>query len=72
MVILSTKGFIMNSWAIREISPDPGGLPARYILKTMIPKEPVNHVDSLREDLDKLRSEVTEGFSLAFRKINEL
>ncbi len=37
MVILSTKGFIMNSWAIREISPDPGGLPARYILKAMIP-----------------------------------
>ncbi len=37
MVILSSKGFIMNSWAIREISPDPGGLPARYILKTMIP-----------------------------------
>jgi TRAP-type mannitol/chloroaromatic compound transport system permease small subunit len=37
MVILSTKGFIMNSWAIREISPDPGGLPARYVLKTMIP-----------------------------------
>ncbi len=37
MVILSTKGFIVNSWAIREISPDPGGLPARYILKAMIP-----------------------------------
>ncbi len=37
MVIFSTKGFIMNSWAIREISPDPGGLPARYILKAMIP-----------------------------------
>ncbi|GAB6143793.1 TRAP transporter small permease subunit [Desulfocicer niacini] len=37
MVIIATKGFIMNSWAIREISPDPGGLPARYILKTMIP-----------------------------------
>jgi TRAP-type mannitol/chloroaromatic compound transport system permease small subunit len=37
MVILSTRGFIMNSWAIREISPDPGGLPARYILKAMIP-----------------------------------
>ena len=37
MVILSSKGFILNSWAIREISPDPGGLPARYILKTMIP-----------------------------------
>ena len=37
MVIIATKGFIMNSWAIREVSPDPGGLPARYILKTMIP-----------------------------------
>jgi TRAP-type mannitol/chloroaromatic compound transport system permease small subunit len=37
MVIFSTKGFIMNSWAVREISPDPGGLPARYILKAMIP-----------------------------------
>ena len=37
MVILSTKGFIVNSWSVREVSPDPGGLPARYILKTMIP-----------------------------------
>ncbi len=37
MVILSTKGFIINSWNVREVSPDPGGLPARYILKTMIP-----------------------------------
>ncbi len=37
MIILSTKGFIVNSWSVREVSPDPGGLPARYILKTMIP-----------------------------------
>lgn len=37
MVILSTKGFIVNSWNVREVSPDPGGLPARYILKAMIP-----------------------------------
>ncbi|WP_300463049.1 TRAP transporter small permease subunit [Desulfobacula sp.] len=36
-IILATKGFILNSWAVREVSPDPGGLPARYILKTMIP-----------------------------------
>nr|NJM04187.1 TRAP transporter small permease subunit [Desulfobacula sp.] len=36
-VILSTQGFIMNSWAVKEISPDPGGLPARYLLKAMIP-----------------------------------
>lgn len=37
MVILSTKGFILNSWNVREVSPDPGGLPARYVLKAMIP-----------------------------------
>jgi TRAP-type mannitol/chloroaromatic compound transport system permease small subunit len=36
-VILSTQGFILNSWAVKEISPDPGGLPARYLLKAMIP-----------------------------------
>ncbi|MAF33275.1 MAG: TRAP transporter small permease subunit [Desulfobacterales bacterium] len=37
LIIYSTKGFILNSWAVGEISPDPGGLPARYILKAMIP-----------------------------------
>lgn len=37
IVIFSTKGFVMNSWAVREISPDPGGLPAYYIIKSMIP-----------------------------------
>jgi TRAP-type mannitol/chloroaromatic compound transport system permease small subunit len=36
-VIVSTQGFILNSWAVKEISPDPGGLPARYLLKAMIP-----------------------------------
>ncbi len=37
MVIYSTENFIVNSWAVREVSPDPGGLPARYVLKAMIP-----------------------------------
>ncbi|MBA3009819.1 MAG: TRAP transporter small permease subunit [Proteobacteria bacterium] len=37
MVILATRGFIMNSWAVREVSPDPGGLQAYYIIKSMIP-----------------------------------
>jgi len=37
IVMYSTMGFIENSWAVREMSPDPGGLPARYILKSMIP-----------------------------------
>jgi TRAP-type mannitol/chloroaromatic compound transport system permease small subunit len=37
LVIWSTRNFVWNSWNIREFSPDPGGLPARYVLKAMIP-----------------------------------
>ena len=37
IVIYATRNFIESSWAVRETSPDPGGLPARYLLKTMIP-----------------------------------
>ncbi|MEM6840734.1 MAG: TRAP transporter small permease subunit [Bacteroidota bacterium] len=29
--------FTVNSWAIQEGSPDPGGLPARYVVKAAIP-----------------------------------
>lgn len=35
--IWSSKAFVINSFVIRETSPDPGGLPARYILKAVIP-----------------------------------
>jgi TRAP-type mannitol/chloroaromatic compound transport system permease small subunit len=37
LIIFSTEMFVMNSWGIKEISPNPGGLPARYIIKAMIP-----------------------------------
>ena len=37
LVIWASKDFVMNSFAIREGSPDPGGLPARYLLKAAIP-----------------------------------
>ncbi|MCK4378921.1 MAG: TRAP transporter small permease subunit [Deltaproteobacteria bacterium] len=37
MVVYASLNFVESSWAVREISPDPGGLPARYILKAMIP-----------------------------------
>ncbi|MEM8958061.1 MAG: TRAP transporter small permease subunit [Pseudomonadota bacterium] len=30
-------GFVESAWTIREGSPDPGGLPARYVVKAMIP-----------------------------------
>ncbi len=29
--------FVVSSFEIRETSPDPGGLPARYIIKSAIP-----------------------------------
>ncbi|MBX2822170.1 MAG: TRAP transporter small permease subunit [Rhodothermaceae bacterium] len=35
MLIMSIPS-VMNSWAVFEMSPDPGGLP-RYPIKTMIP-----------------------------------
>jgi TRAP-type mannitol/chloroaromatic compound transport system permease small subunit len=37
LVISTSWQFLVNSWVIREGSPDPGGIPARYILKVMIP-----------------------------------
>lgn len=37
LIILTSKDFLLNSFLIRETSPDPGGLPARYILKSCIP-----------------------------------
>ena len=37
IVIYASLNFIEASWAVREVSPDPGGLPGRYVLKAMIP-----------------------------------
>jgi len=37
IVIYASLNFIESSWAVREVSPDPGGLPGRYVLKAMIP-----------------------------------
>ncbi|MCD6188508.1 MAG: TRAP transporter small permease subunit [Desulfuromusa sp.] len=37
LILWASQGFISMSWAIQETSPDPGGLPYRYILKAMIP-----------------------------------
>ena len=35
--IWSAKIFVINSFIIKESSPDPGGLPGRYLLKAVIP-----------------------------------
>ena len=37
LLIKTSLPFIEHSWAVLEGSPDPGGLPARYLLKAVIP-----------------------------------
>lgn len=37
LFIKYSLGFVESAWSIREGSPDPGGLPGRYILKAMLP-----------------------------------
>jgi len=37
LVIFTSHGFVQMSWSVMETSPDPGGLPFRYLLKAMIP-----------------------------------
>ena len=37
LVIYTSGNYVSNSFVLRESSPDPGGLPARYILKAFIP-----------------------------------
>ncbi len=37
IVFWESLDFVANSFAVRETSPDPGGLPARYLIKSAIP-----------------------------------
>ena len=55
LVIWSSNNFVMNSFNIRETSPDPGGLPGRYLLKAAIPAGFV--------------LVLLQGFSLAFKSL---
>lgn len=32
-----SQGFLESSWSVFEGSPDPGGLPGRYLLKSILP-----------------------------------
>jgi TRAP-type mannitol/chloroaromatic compound transport system permease small subunit len=37
LVILTSLNFVHNSWSVMEGSPDPGGIPFRFIVKGTIP-----------------------------------
>ena len=34
--------YVAESWSIREISPEPGGIPAVFLLKTLLPLMAIN------------------------------
>lgn len=37
LILWSSWEFAANAWAIREVSPEPGGIPAVFLLKSLIP-----------------------------------
>ena len=37
MIITTSFNFVYNSWSVLECSPDPGGIPYRFIVKSFIP-----------------------------------
>jgi TRAP-type mannitol/chloroaromatic compound transport system permease small subunit len=37
LIILTSWKFVHNSWSMLEGSPDPGGIPFRFIVKGTIP-----------------------------------
>ena len=41
-ILLSSWDYVTESWAIRETSPEPGGIPAVFLLKTLMPLLAIN------------------------------
>ncbi len=37
LVIITSWKFVLSSWSIMEGSPDPGGIPLRFLIKSCIP-----------------------------------
>lgn len=41
-ILLSSWDYVSESWTMRETSPEPGGIPAVFLLKTLIPVAAIN------------------------------
>jgi TRAP-type mannitol/chloroaromatic compound transport system permease small subunit len=41
-ILVSSWDYVGESWAMRETSPEPGGIPAVFLLKTLIPVAAIN------------------------------
>jgi TRAP-type mannitol/chloroaromatic compound transport system permease small subunit len=37
LVIITSWKFVLNAWSVLEGSPDPGGIPLRFLIKSCIP-----------------------------------
>ena len=37
LIGITSWGYVAESWAIAEVSPEPGGIPAVFLLKSLIP-----------------------------------
>lgn len=37
LIVFGSWGYVTESWSIMESSPEPGGIPAVFLLKTLIP-----------------------------------
>ena len=41
-IIVLSWGYVSEAWRIREVSPEPGGIPYLYLLKTLLPLMAIN------------------------------
>ena len=37
LVMITSWKFVLNAWSVKEGSPDPGGIPLRFLIKSCIP-----------------------------------
>ena len=42
VIVVVSWGYVADAWAIRESSPEPGGIPFMYLLKTLLPLMAIN------------------------------
>ena len=42
VVVVLSWGYVADSWAVRESSPEPGGIPFLYLLKSLLPLMAIN------------------------------
>ncbi len=62
VIVVLSWGYVADAWAIRESSPEPGGIPYLYLLKTLLPLMAINlAVAGIADVLTNARQLVFEG-----------